>query len=159
MIIDTTMTKKDYRNIVLALMFKRKKILWICSILLFLTLIFACILASDNDYFLIILWGVSVLFLVGFYGYLWFLMNRNINSKDNSKLYLPRRFEFKDDVVLITTPFAKEEVKWDAFVKWNFIAGQYMLYVSNNTFVAIKDVDVKDKEGFESMLKVKVKKA
>ena len=155
MIIESTMTKKDFTRLNIALIFDRMSTR-ICLAVLFLLVIVALFnLYLAKDYLLIIVWLGIVIFLVGYY---WTKMSRYVNSKENVKFYLQRRFEFKDSGVLITTSFAKEEANWGSFVKWRFIAGQYVIYASSNNFYAINADDVKDKQGFENMLQEKVKK-
>jgi len=154
MIIDSTMTKKDYAKLNVSIALKSVAIR-IFFALLFIWLIFAYLLvALANNYLILIIWFIFVVFFVVFY---WFSINHFTNSKENSKFFLPMQFEFNDNVVLVTTPHGKEELNWDTFVKWRFIAGKYVLYVSSHTFFAIKSSNVKDQKEFEILLNEKVK--
>jgi hypothetical protein len=155
MIIESTMTQKDYVRLSIALMLKA----WTTRVffaLLFVGLVFGIISIVLADNFLILV--IWLIFFISFVGYYWFVINRYINSKENSKLFLPKRFEFTDDIVLVKTSFGKEELNWNVFVKWRYLAGQYVLNVTSHTFLVIKDTDVKDNEEFISMLDRKVKK-
>jgi hypothetical protein len=152
MIIDSTLTKNDYSKLCWNLIL-RKKAVWFTFVPISIFLILAYIWL--RDFFFIIL---EIIFIVIIFGNHWLIIYRRTNSKENSKWFSSQQFEFKDDVVLMTTEFSKEELKWNAFVKWHYISGQYLLYISNMTMYAINEKDVKDKQQFESMLKEKIKK-
>ena len=135
MIIDSAMTKKSYIKLIIALMFKRAAV-WVFLSLSFICLIFGFILlVLIHNYSILVLW---LILEISFVVYYWFVINRYTNSKENSKLFLPRRFEFNDDVILIKTSFSKEEFNWDTIVKWRFLARQYVLYVTSHTFFQLK---------------------
>jgi hypothetical protein len=152
MIIDSTLTKTDYSKMCWNLILRNKTV-WFTFVPISILFILAYIWFID--FFFIIL---EIIFVVLIFGNHWLIIYRRTNSKENSKWFSLQQFEFKDDTVLITTEFSKEELKWNAFIKWRYISGQYLLYVSNITMYAINERDVKDKQQFESMLKEKIKK-
>lgn len=155
MIIDSKLSKQEYVRLNIALIFRN------VSTYIFLAfgsiyLLFSLWIMFDwGDYFLLLVWGVFSVFTVAYY---WFAIYRATNSKENGKMYLPAHYEFNENDIKITTPTGKSETTWAIFVKWRFLAGHYMLYISRIQFIPIKAENVGDKKEFEKMLREKVKK-
>jgi hypothetical protein len=102
---------------------------------------------------------VIAAFLIGILFYAILILNTGLSPK-NKNFFLKQQITFGDNSILIKTPISEGTVKWEAFNNWRKVAGYYLLYPSNTSFLAIHRLDVPASEmtAFEDLLRTKIKK-
>jgi Ca2+/Na+ antiporter len=124
-------------------------------VILVLFLAISLLIVTSGDFSALFVWLAYFLFSVLYYV---FIISRSVNSKENSKWFLPAQYEFKDNEIVVTNPLSKETFLWSALVKWRKAANYYLLYSSKTNFYAIAIDKIEDKNAFEKMLSEKVTK-
>lgn len=81
-------------------------------------------------------------------------------SRENRKPFLPRRYIFQNERIVVKSAKSEWVWKWDVFRYWSKKAGCYLLYTRENAFKVIpqSSVLVQDREVFETLLRTKLKK-
>jgi hypothetical protein len=149
--IESTLTRKTYIKLTVLLILRSSSFYFMIAI------IFAFLLASFlSDSLLtyaIVILAVTILFYT-----LWILYN--VSSKKNRNWFLKKHFTFSDENIIVKTSIVEQTIHWDAFNKWEKVAGYYLLHFSNNNWCAVGKSDIPASEipSFETLLRQKIDK-
>ncbi|KYK34343.1 MAG: hypothetical protein AYK19_12205 [Theionarchaea archaeon DG-70-1] len=81
-------------------------------------------------------------------------------SSQNRLFFLPTRYTFSEEGIGEVSEVAHCMVKWDAFIKWKYVADHYLLYLNILNEAVIPRSKTPDHQisAFEELLRSKLKK-
>lgn len=80
-------------------------------------------------------------------------------SSQNRLFFLPTKYTFSEDEIEEVSKVAHCIVKWDAFIKWKYVADHYLLYLNILNAAVIPRSKIPDHQisAFEELLRSKLK--
>ena len=149
--IESTLTRKKYIKLMVLFSLRSSNIYWILGLIfaLFLT----SFLTDSSPIFAIVLLAVVILCYT-----IWLLLT--VLSKNHSFWFLKKHYTISDDGIIIKTSVFEQTIQWNAFYKWEKLAGYYILRFNNDRWFAIGKSDIPASEilSFEKLLGLKIYK-
>lgn len=153
-IVENTLSRTVYLKLFLLMNFNNWAFYLVLAVLAFLTVLVHHF--GDYGFLFFFAWGIF-----GFYAVVVIIsILYSAFSSQNQLFFLPMRYTFSEEGIEEVSEIAHCVVKWDAFIKWKYVADHYLLYLNILNAVVIPRSKIPDHQvsAFEELLRSKVKK-
>ena len=152
--IESTLTRKTYVKLMLALTLRSSTFYFIAAI----TLVF---LVLQFQYESFLNYVTAILVVIILYYAIW-LLYQCFSPNNTKHFFVNRHFIFSDENILVKFPMLMLEqvIKWEAFKEWTKADGCYLLRFTNGNMAIIPRSDIPSSEipSFENLLRQKIDK-
>ena len=153
-LVENALSRTVYLKLLLLINFNNWAFYFVLVVLAFLTVL----VHHFGDY------GFLFFFVLGVFGFYVIVVITSILytvfSSQNRLFFLPTKYTFSEEGIEEVSQVAHCTVKWDAFIKWKYVADHYLLYLNILNAAVIPRSKIPDHQisAFEELLRSKLKK-